>query len=216
MTSTGFAQAISVTRRLAAVAALLPLLVVAPACHRRSQIPDPGIPYESGTPSAKLSTFIFKEEGRLYLVTVGVNATRFHDKDPFIPLTVTVANKTTTPIHLHRESFTLVEPIGGARYGLASVEEVRRQGKTSYDNQLMDLDHLQMKLDIYRKSPAVFFPGLGSVLQDTVELHQFQYILENLYFPHPEGGLLGRTFELHISGKGIEGPLFVVFTVPEA
>ncbi|MGH9868315.1 MAG: hypothetical protein ACREAA_09155 [Candidatus Polarisedimenticolia bacterium] len=203
------------TRRLVAAAVVL-LVVAGAACRRRSQTPDPGIPYASGTTSPKLSTFIFKEEGKLYLVTVGVNATRFHDKDPFIPLTVTVANKTTTPIHLHRESFTLIEPVSGARYGLASVDEVRRQGKLSYDAQLMDLDHLGMKLDIYERASARFFPGTGAIVNEQVELHQFQFILDNLYFPHPEGGLLGRTFELHVSGRGIEGPLFVVFTVPDA
>jgi hypothetical protein len=208
-----FPKASHTALRLLALALLLPALPV--ACHRRSQIPDPGIPYGSGTPSAKLSTFVFKEEGRLYLVTVGVNAARFHEKDAFVPLTVTVANKTTTPIQLHRESFTLVEPVSGARYGLAGVDEVRRQGKLSYDAQLMDLDHLQMKLDVYTRSPARFFPGAGTIVQDTVELHQFQFILDNLYFPHPEGELLGRTFELHVSGRGIEDPLFVVFTIPE-
>jgi hypothetical protein len=197
-------------------AALLLLVLLAPACRRRpSQIPDPGIPYASATPSSKLSTFVFKEEGKLYLVTVGVNAARFHDKDAFIPLTVTVVNKTTTPIQLHRESFTLVEPVSGARYGLASVEEARRQGKMTYDRQLMDLDHLGLKLDIYKRSPAQFFPGAETLVHDTVELHQFQYILDNLYFPRPEGGLLGKTFELHLTGKGIQGPLFVVFTIPE-
>jgi hypothetical protein len=216
MIMTRFLQDAPAARRLAVLALLL-LVVLAPGCRRRrSEIPDPGIPYASATPSAKLSTFIFKEEGQLYLVTVGVNATRFHDKDAFIPLTVTVVNKSTTPIHLHRESFTLVEPTSGSRYGLASIEEARRQGKLSYDRQLMDLDHLAMKLDMYKRSPAQFFPGSGSLVQDTVELHQFQFILDNLYFPRPEGGLLGRTFELHLSGKGIEGPLFVVFTIPEA
>jgi len=205
------------TRRLTA-AAIVMIVVAggAAACRRGSQTPDPGLPYASGTTSPKLSTFIFKEEGKLYLVTVGVNATRFHDKDAFIPLTVTVVNKTTTAIHIHRESFTLIEPVSGARYGLASLDEVRRQGKLSYDAQLMDLDHLAMKLDIYDRTSARFFPGTGAIVNEQVELHQFQYILDNLYFPHPEGGLLGRTFELHISGRGIEGPLFVVFTVPDA
>ncbi|HKY33358.1 MAG TPA: hypothetical protein VJV23_12535 [Candidatus Polarisedimenticolia bacterium] len=185
-------------------------------CRHRSEIPDPGIPYASSTASEKLSTFVFKEEGRLYLMTVGVNATRFHDQDPFIPLTVVLVNKTTKPLQLHRESFTLVEPVSGARYGLAGVEEVRRQGKMSYDAQLMDLDHLATKLDIYQRIPANFFPGAGTgVIHDNLELHQFQYMLNNIYFPRPEGELLGRTFELHVEGRGLEEPIFVVFTVPE-
>ncbi len=203
-------------RRNGFMALVITTALAGTGCHRGAGAPDPGIPYSSSTTSAKLSTFIYKEEGKLYLVTVGVNATRFHDKDGFIPLTVTVVNKTTKPIELHRESFTLIEPVSGSRYGLASVDEVRRQGKMSYDQQLMDLDHLMSKLDIYTRASARFFPGAGTILNEQVELHQFQYVLENLYFPHPEGGLLGRTFELHVSGRGIDGPLFVVFTVPEA
>lgn len=205
--------------RPAAGLVLLWLLVVLgaasqAACRRPSPIPDPGIPYAPGTPSPTLSTFVYKEEGKLYLMLVGVNATRFHDRDAFIPLTVTLVNKTTTPLGIHRESFTLVDPVTGARYGLASVDEVRRQGGQLYDHQLMDLDHLATKLTAYRRVQSNFFPYQG-VINDQIELHQFQYMLDNLYFPRPEGELLGKTFEIHVNAKGLEMPLFVVFTVPE-
>ena len=183
-------------------------------CRRRSERPAPGVPYATTITSPKLSTFVFKEEGKLYLMTVGVNATRFHDKDPFIPLTVVLANKTTTALNIHRESFTLVDPISGARYGLAGLEEVRRQGKQTYDRKLMDQDHLASKVDIYQRVPSNFFPSQRIVL-DLVELHQFQFIFDNLYFPRPEGTLLGKTFELHLNAKGLQEQLFVVFTVPE-
>lgn len=190
-------------------------VVVTPGCHRRSQVPDPGIPYATSTTSPKLSTFVFKEEGKLYLMTVGVNATRFHDKDALIPLTVLLANKSGPTMQITRESFTLVDPINGGRYGLAGVDEVRRQGKQSYDRQLMDLDHIPTKLEAYRRVPSNFF-AFGSVLNDQIELHSFQYFVDNLYVPRPEGELLGRTFELHVNARGLEGSLFVVFTVPEA
>ncbi|HET9481975.1 MAG TPA: hypothetical protein VFP98_09495 [Candidatus Polarisedimenticolia bacterium] len=179
-------------------------------------MPDPGIPYASGTASSKLATFIFKEEGRLYLMTVGVNATRFHDRDPFIPLTVTVLNRKAGVMNLTRESFTLVDPATGGRYGLASVDEVRRQGKMLYDRRLMDLDHLSGKLEpVNQFVPTRFFPDTGEIVRDQVELHGFQYMLDNLYFPRPEGDLLGKTFELHVTTSDPEAPLFVVFTVPE-
>ena len=183
-------------------------------CHRRNALPDPGIGYDPSAPSEKLATFVYKEEGKLYLLTVGVNATRFHDKDPFIPLTVVLANKTTTPLMVHRESFTLVDPANGSRYGLASIAEVRRQGKQVYDRRLMDVDHLLTKLSNFRRADSNFFPYEGLLIEQ-VELHQFQYILENLYFPRPEGNLLGRRFELHVSAKGLTQPLFIVFDVPE-
>jgi len=195
---------------------VLALVVAAPAagCRRRGDRPDPGIPYATGTTSPKLATFIFKEEGKLYLMTVGVNATRFHDRDAFIPLSVVLVNKTKTPLTLDRESFTLVEPISGKRYGLASIDEVRRQGKQDYDRKLMDLEHILGKLDPFTRGESNFFPLTGLVIE-RVELHQFMYLLETLYFPRPEGELLGKTFELHINSKGLEQPLFVVFTVPE-
>lgn len=183
-------------------------------CRRHRDRPEPGIPYPSSTDSPKLATFIFKEEGRLYLMTVGVNAARFHDKDAFVPLTVLLVNKSKTPLRLDRESFTLVDPINGARYGLASIDEVRRQGKQDYDRKLMDTEHLLGKLDVFTRAPSNFFPNTGVVI-DQAELHQFMYILDNLYFPRPEGDLLGKRFELHVNAKGLEQPLFVVFTVPE-
>lgn len=198
------------------VFALAALCVIgASGCKRRAQTPDPGIPYATTSTSPKLSTFVFKEEGKLYMMTVGVNATRFHDKDAFIPLTVLLANKNAPTMQITRESFTLVEPITGGRYGLASVDEIRRQGKQSYDAQLMDLDHIPTKLEAFRQLPANFFPFQG-LINDNLELHSFMYFINNLYFPRPEGDLLGKTFELHVNARGLEGPLFVVFTVPEA
>ena len=201
------------TSLVVALAALC--FIGASGCKRRAQTPDPGIPYATTSTSPKLSTFVFKEEGKLYMVTVGVNATRFHDKDAFIPLTVLLANKNAPTMMITRESFTLVEPVTGGRYGLASVEEIRRQGKQSFDRQLMDLDHIPTKLEAFRQVPASFFPSQG-ILNDDLELHSFQYFVDNLYFPRPEGDLLGKTFELHVSARGMEAPLLVVFTVPEA
>lgn len=194
---------------------LIPGLLGLPACRRGPRLPDPGIPFASGTASPKLSTFVFKEEGKFYLMTVGVNATRFHEKDAFIPLAVTVANKQGPPLTIHRESFTLVDPISGSRYGLAGIDEVRRQGGEFQDARLMDRDHLALKLDIYQETPSNFFPFQG-IVNDRIELHPFQFMLDNLYFPRPEGELLGRTFELHLDDRSLESPLFVVFTVPEA
>ena len=183
-------------------------------CRRRSEIPPPGIPFATTTTSPKLSTFVFKEEGRTYLMTVGVNATRFHDADAFIPLTVVLANKAGARMMITRESFTLIDPVSGARYGLASVAEVRVQGKQLYDRQLMDADHFGTKLDPFVRVPSNFFP-YQEIVSDEFELHSFQYMADNLYFPRPEGQLLGKTFELHLSARGLDQNLFVVFTIPE-
>jgi hypothetical protein len=185
------------------------------ACRRRQARPVPGVPYDSGTTSPKLSTFVFKEESKFYLMTVGVNAIRMHDGDEYVPLSVTVVNRSVKPMVIYRESFTLVDPISGARYGLAGVAEVRRQGKQLYDRKLMDVEHLASKLSPYTRIPSNFFPS-QQLVRDQIELHQFHFMIDNLYFPRPEGELLGKTFELHLDAKGLENPLFVVFTVPEA
>jgi hypothetical protein len=184
------------------------------ACRRGSDRPPAGVPFATGTTSRKLSTFIFEEEGKSYLMTVGVNAARFHDADPFIPLTVVLLNKTGAKLSITRESFTLIDPSSGARYGLATIAEVRTQGKQLYDRQLMDLDHLGFKLETFNRVNSNFFPSQG-IVSDQFELHSFQYMLDNLYFPRPEGQLLGKTFELHTNAQGLEQDLFVVFTIPE-
>ncbi len=200
------------------LAVLLPILLIplvaAGACRRRDPLPPPGVPFATTTTSPKLSTFVFKEEGRTYLLTVGVNATRFHDRDDYIPLTVVMANKSGGKLTITRESFTLIDPVSGARYGLASVAEVRSQGKQLYDRQLMDGEHFGSKLAAYARVPSNFFPYQG-IVNDQFELHSFQYMADNLYFPRPEGQLLGKTFELHLSARGLDQDLFVVFTVPE-
>lgn len=190
------------------------LMLAAIGCHRKSEVPPPGVPFGTGTTSRKLSTFIFQEEGKSYLMTVGVNAARFHDKDGFIPLTVVLLNKTDTKLSISRESFTLIDPSSGSRYGMATVAEVRTQGKQLYDQQLMDLDHLGFKLEIFDRVTSNFFPSSG-IVNDQFELHSHQYMLDNLYFPRPEGQLLGKTFELHVNASGLEQDLFVVFTIPE-
>jgi len=201
--------------RLFVATVLITLIAVSlPGCRRRHRPPQPGVPYASSTSSEKLATFIFKEEGKLYLMTVGVNVTRFHDKDAFIPLTVVLVNKANVPLEITRESFTLVDPVTGRRYGLASIDEVRRQGKQLYDRRLMDLEHLASKLEIFQQLRSNFFP-FQEIVNDNLELHAFQYFIDNLYFPRPEGELLGKTFELHVNAKGLQGDLFVVFTVPE-
>ncbi|MFQ5702069.1 MAG: hypothetical protein ACE5HU_09515 [Acidobacteriota bacterium] len=203
--------------KAAAVVSLV-LVLVAPAagCRRRSPEPLPGIPFPTSTISRKLNTFVFEEDSRAYLMTVGVNAARFHDQDPFVPFSVVVANKMGPAIRLDRESFTLVDPVTGARYGLAGINEVRRQGKQLYDRQLLniDLDGFGTKLSGFHRLPSNFFPFQGIVI-DHLEIHEFQYMADNLYFPRPEGELLGKRFELHLNSRGLEQDLFVVFTIPE-
>ena len=184
------------------------------ACFRRSGRPAPGVPYDSSAASPKMSAFLFKEEGKLYLMTVGVNAARLHDDDKFVPLAVVIANKSGPRMNLDRESFTLVDPVSGSRYGLASIDEARQQGMQVHDRRLMDMEHLGHKLQAYTMVASNFFPNV-QIIDDDIELHSFQFMADTLYFPRPEGQLLGKRFELHVNAKNLQSRLYVVFDIPE-
>jgi len=173
-----------------------------------------------GTLSPTLAPFLFKEEGDLVLMTVGVGAARMRDDQPFVPFEVWVANKGVAPyITINRESFYLMDTFG-KRYGMAGVEEVRRlQGGLSLDRRMGSAEFNIFKFDAYRLVQSSFFPNIGSaaeVLHDRVEVPRYGYIREMLYFPRPDGDLLGGIFEMHMVAKELPQEIFVVFEVPRA
>lgn len=193
---------------LAAVAA-----AIAPACtysHERARA------VSTDTLSPTLGPMTFKEEGNLVILTVDVNATRFHDAGPFIPVAVGLANKRVEPyLSIDRESFYLMDAFGH-RYGLAGVNEVQRLQKgISQDRHLTEISFNGSIFRGYRAYDTSFFPVLtGSVLRDHVDLPTFGYIADVLYFPRPEGDLNGGVFELHVKAKQLPQDVFVVFEVP--
>jgi hypothetical protein len=169
--------------------------------------------------SPTLAPMVYKEEGGLVLITVSVNATRFHEDDPFIPLEVWLANKGIEPnLRIGRESFYLMDTFG-RRYGVAGFEEVRRlQRGLSQDMNITfagpNANAYKFK-QAYRYVPTTFFPTAGrGVLHDRAELPRFAYMADLLYFPRPEGELLGGIFELHLTAKELPEDVFVVFEVP--
>lgn len=167
--------------------------------------------------SPTLAPMVFKEEGALVLLTVSVNATRFHGDDPFIPLEVWVANKgVSQSLRVTRESFYLTDAFG-RRYGMAGVEEVRRlQTGVSQDRRMNSSEYNNFKFSAYRYIPSRFFPVTGgALLRDRVELPRFAFMADMFYFPRPEGELRGGVFELHLNTKELEEEVFVVFEVPQ-
>ena len=46
-----------------------------------------------------------------------------------------------------------------------------------------------------------------------MELPRYYYVLDLLYFPHPDEQVVGRRFELHVKPTGIEDGFFVKFLV---
>lgn len=168
------------------------------------------------TLSPTLGPMTFKEEGNLVVLTVDVNATRFHDESPFIPVAVGMGNKRVEPyISLSRESFYLMDAFG-RRYGMAGVEEVQRlQRGLAQDRQLTQVSFRTNKFNGFRFYRTTFFPFLsGGILRDRVDLPTFGFIADVLYFPRPEGDLKGGVFELHVNAKQLPQDVFVVFEVP--
>ena len=195
---------------------LLPAIVVlgglslAACTYAQKNVIKPGVL------SPTLAPMVFKEEGALVLMTAGVNATRFHGDDPFIPLEVWLANKGVEPsLKVSRESFYLMDTFG-KRYGMAGVEEVLRlQRGLSLDRQLNSASFTGSKFDGYRLIPTAFFPILGAtIINDRAELPKFAYMADIFYFPRPDGDLGGGIFELHLLAKELPQDIFVVFEVP--
>ena len=202
--------------RMAEIRALfcLGLLITAaglsPACtYSQSRVVRPG------ALSPTLAPMVFKEEGGLILMTVGTTATRFHENDPFVPLEVWVANKGVEPyIRIGRESFYLVDTFG-KRYGMAGVEEVRRlQTGAAMDRQNTSAEYNAFKFQAYRPVESQFFPLVGvALLHDRIDLPRYGVMRDILYFPRPDGNLIGGVFELHLAARELPEDVFVVFEV---
>jgi len=68
---------------------------------------------------------------------------------------------------------------------------------------------------------SVFFPipvsdpGLRrrGLVRDVIELHRGAWMMDVIYFPHPEGKLLGARYELWLTARELEKPVFVRFAV---
>jgi len=195
---------------VAIAAVLLSGLLAASCTYSQKNVIKPG------ALSPTLGPMLYKEEGALVLMTVGVTATRFHADDPFIPLEVWVANKgVERPLRLSRESFYLVDTFG-KRYGMAGVEEVLRLQKgMTLDRQINSASFNGAKFDGFRLVQTAFFPIPGLVIvNDHAELARYSFMMDMLYFPRPDGELNGSIFELHLQDPALPQDIFVVFEVP--
>ncbi len=175
------------------------------------------------TLSPTLGPMTFKEEGSLVILTVDVNATRFHEDSPFVPVAVALGNKRVEPyLSISRESFYLMDAFG-RRYGMAGVGEVQRlQRGLAQDRHLTRISFQTSKFDGFRFYRTAFFPfstdlinpEAGGILTDRMDLPTFGYLADILYFPRPEGELKGGVFELHLEARQLPQDIFVVFEVP--
>jgi hypothetical protein len=164
----------------------------------------------------KLSKFAFIEDGKLVTFIVDTRATRYREKEKYIPVEIAIANRGVKQLALTRESFTLTDD-KGARYPCASPKELL----DNYEFLDLDRDLQELPEIVFNRFGAMnpyasrFSPtrSVGSVVTDNVELPRYGYILDMIYFPIPATGLKGHTFELTMTAPELQDPIFVKFFV---
>jgi hypothetical protein len=203
-------------RRFILVAAAV-LVALGSACATRQPMTGQAAP----DVDRKLSTFAYIEDGKLVTFIVDTRATRYREKEKYIPVEISIGNRGVKQLTLTRESFTLADEKGG-RYPCASPKELL----TNYD--YLDLDRNLSELNeiVFNRFGAMTYypskfsptrraggPGALSVVTDTVQIPRFGYLLDVLYFPQPTTGLKGHKFELTMTAPELVDPIFVKFEV---
>jgi len=212
--------------RISLALAAMAVLLAVPSCatHKSPSTLD------TSDLDKKLSTFVYMEEGKLVSLIVDARAARIHEKSPYFPLEICVANRGLAgDLTLTRESFILIDQDGN-RYHVASPRDLTE----SY--QYLDIDRQQAELEgiVYGRfvnftryaatfSPtpppeagpggAAALPRPPGVVQDRVSLPKWGYMIDFVYFPVPRSGLLDRKFELHMEATELPDPVFVKFAV---
>lgn len=172
-------------------------------------------------PLAFRNTYI--EDGALLTLAVNTDAARRRERSPYVPLGIFIANNGRGPITIDRESFSLADDTGH-RYPLASVEETRSIGaRMTLDLRVSGnfFDIISRRVLGRPRVAAVFFPipvsdpGMRSrgIVLDTIEMQRSAWLVDVVYFPHPEGVLLNRVYELRLKPREFEDPIFVRFAV---
>jgi len=196
--------------------ALLLLLMLA-ACASR----QPMTGQKAADVDRKLSTFAFIEEGKLATFIVDTRATRYREKERYIPVEIAVANRGVKQLTLTRESFTLADE-NGNRYPCAGPKELLDNYEyLDLDRNLSELNEIVFNrfaaMTAYpsKLSPTRLFAEAGrpATVTDTVSLPRYGYMIDMIYFPTPTTGLKGHRFELTMSTSELTDPIFVKFEV---
>ncbi len=180
------------------------------------------LPQEEGL-NPRLTRFAYLEEGKLVTLAADTEATRNRDKQKVIPVAIVIANNGLPRLTLTRESLTLIDD-QGRRYAMASVPEGRAIGALAihdYRQSEYFLGVLSNRFTAHTFLRTVFFPipvtergfEQRGLLQEHTELPRQSWTYDIVYFPHPEGSILGRKFELWLNTKELEQPVFVKFAV---
>jgi hypothetical protein len=196
------------------------LMVAAGGCAGVSRLPQEEDLHPRLTPTSYI------EEGKLLVLAVDANAATHREKSAFVPVAVVVANKTMQRLALNRESFTLMDD-AGKRYPLASISESRSNGGQMngdyrYAENFFEVN--AMSFSAWRYQTGSFFPvqameretSAHRVLREKIEMNERMYMSDILYFPHPDGVMIGRKFELWMTSPDLTEPVFVKFRIGKA
>ena len=204
-------------RRIALAGCLVLALAALPGCARKELRGQTTTGLDP-----KLSTFAYIEDGDVVAFIVDVRATQYREKDAYIPFEIGVANRGLRSMTLTRESFVLVDEAGN-RYPAASPKELlagyefldldRRLSEIAdiTFNKFSTFTRYRSKFSPTRQGPSR--PGEGTLVQDTVVLPKFGYLIDFLYFPTPPGGIAGKKFELFLKTPELQDPIYVKFRV---
>jgi len=201
------------TTRLFAFGFMATVLILGSACLIGS---DRERTLRAGQLDFKLGPFTYLEEGKLVGLAVGTEAARYREKEIYIPLWVGLANKGAGTLNISRESFILQDE-NGRRYPLATIPEIASgYGPTTLDRKMTTFrDIFNAHFVNFEKVPSDFFPDRvgGGLVNDTIEIPRWRDMMDILYFPKPEGGVVGHRFELHVTSPGLKDGVFVKFLI---
>ena len=148
-------------------------------------------------------------------VWVSVDIARYRRSEAYIPLAVAMYNTSRHSAVLDHGCFQLIGTDGVAEK-MPTVRELRkRYTKQSFDLTMIRLYGMPFgtRLDIDDLVPSNFFPVVGprseGVRIQRVELPQFYWTIDLLYFPRPAGFAKGQAVVLVISPKGWKKPIRV-------
>jgi hypothetical protein len=206
-------------RQVAHLLAVVLSGTMAGACGSSGSAPVPEIGL-----SFKLAQHAFLEYGTEAHVMVGTRAARYRDDTGYMPLEVAIANARVRTLVLTLGSFTLVDAAGG-RYSAVDAKELRQRYR------FLDMDRTVLSeladmaasvFDGFGVYPSKFTPTQRampatpttlSLVRETALLPQREYLVDYVYFPKPQNGILGQRFDLLLFSPSLADSVLVTFAV---
>lgn len=169
------------------------------------------------SPSDSFSFATYREiDGRVTLL-VGSFLASLHTEDTYIPIPVAIGLRGNGPgLTVTPESFTLIDQAGRAHPAAGYEEVLRGYPKLSWDRTVLRSRPLAVgqQFDLSLRLSSRFYPATNHGLRiPRVSMAAYTWFSDVIYFPQPTHGL-GGVLTLRLSGKGVDPPIDVRFTVP--